>query len=387
MNYQKLASYMKNTDDPSEMIRIARKIVEDYPTIYTPLMLEKMREDVNNYIPAATPHEKENMLYRSVYDFWAFGCTVDEEFFLRFYEKTDAEKQEYLVTRLRDIYVHHLNSGGGEERINLLGDKYRFYKKLEPFFLRDVIEVSSEQDFPAFESFVKKHSEFVIKPSDFYCGIGVRKATLQDYNNDPHYAFETILNEGKAIKDRHPSRNGKMVLEEIIQQDPTLKALHPNSVNAVRASAVRGKDGKIHLFHPWIKVGVNGTFVASAALDGFDAEIDPETGVVITDGYQENGSVYQVHPNTGIRIKGLQIPKWNELIELVDELMKKLPEYGYIGWDLVLTPKGWCVMEGNYSGEFTYQMINNRGYKKEFEELIGWKYEKQYWWQEHGIKF
>ena len=83
----------------------------------------------------------------------------------------------------------------------------------------------------------------------------------------------------------------------------------------------------------------------------------------------------------------MQIPKWNELIELVDELMKKLPEYGYIGWDLVLTPKGWCVMEGNYSGEFTYQMINNRGYKKEFEELIGWKYEKQYWWQEHGIKF
>ena len=27
-------------------------------------------------------------------------------------------------------------------------------------------------------------------------------------------------------------------------------------------------------------------------------------------------------------------------------------------------------------------MINGRGYKKDFEELIGWKYDKEYWWQD-----
>ena len=62
--------------------------------------------------------------------------------------------------------------------------------------------------------------------------------------------------------------------------------------------------------------------------------------------------------------------------------MEELSTYGYVGWDLVLTPQGWCVMEGNYSGEFIFQMINGRGYKKEFEELIGWKYEKEFWWME-----
>jgi len=39
-------------------------------------------------------------------------------------------------------------------------------------------------------------------------------------------------------------------------------------------------------------------------------------------------------------------------------------------------------MEGNYSGEFTFQLINGRGYKKEFEELIDWKYEKTFWWED-----
>ena len=153
------------------------------------------------------------------------------------------------------------------------------------------------------------------------------------------------------------------------------------SVNGIRATAVKDKNGKIHIYHPWIKAGVGGTFVASAALDGFDAEVDSETGVVITHGYQENGTEYRVHPDSGITIKGFQIPKWDELKKLVEDIMNELPAYRYVGWDLVLTPRGWCVMEGNYSGEFSFQFINGRGYKTEFEELIDWKFDKDFWWE------
>lgn len=39
------------------------------------------------------------------------------------------------------------------------------------------------------------------------------------------------------------------------------------------------------------------------------------------------------------------------------------------------------MYESNYSGEFMFQLINGRGYKREFEELIGWKFDKEYWWQ------
>ena len=160
-----------------------------------------------------------------------------------------------------------------------------------------------------------------------------------------------------------------------------MAVLHRESVNAIRATAVRGKDGKIHVYHPWIKVGMNGTFVASAVLNGFDAEIDAKTGVVISDGYQESGRVYECQPDTGIRMKGFQIPRWDEMLVMVDELMARMPEYGYIGWDLVLTKDGWVVMEGNYNGDFMFQLINGRGYRREFEELIGWKLDKEFWWQ------
>lgn len=382
MAYEKLADYIRVTDDHNEMVALGRRIAADYKEIYTPLMMEKMYEGVESYIPAEDPEWKEEMVFRSIYDFWVYGCNVNEEFYLHFNQKTDAEKREYLVDRMRYVYINHLNSGGGSDRVLLLEDKYKLYRHLQPYYLRDVIEISQEDDFPLFESFVKKHREFVVKPSNFYYGIGVHKVSLNDCNTDIRTVFENLLKEAAMTHERHPSQQQKMVLEELIEQDESLAMLHPSSVNAIRATAVKGADGNIHLFHPWIKVGVNGTFVASAALDGFDAEIDPETGIVITDGYQESGNVYSVHPNSGITIKGFQIPKWNELLALVDELMAKLPEYRYIGWDLVLTPKGWCVMEGNYSAEFTFQLINNRGYKKEFEELIGWSYSGDYWWQD-----
>ena len=386
-----IRDYLKITDDPKEIREIAERLVKDITinirggikTFYTPLMLSKMDEEIQHYAPETTPEEREELRYKFIYDYWVYGCTVDEEFYLHLKDKNDAEKREYMVRQIRNIYVQHLNWDAGPKRVEKLEDKYRLYQILKPYYKRDVIEIRTLDDLELFTDFAKKHDVFVVKPADFSFGIGVHKFSMNGFDGDYKAAMESILSEGEAIHEKHPSKVSRMVLEELIDQDESLAVLHRNSVNGIRATAVRGKDGKIHIFHPWIKAGVGGTFVASAALDGFDAEIDDKTGVVITDGYQESGNVYKVHPDSGITIKGFQIPKWDELVEFVDEIMAALSGYNYVGWDLVLTPTGWCVMEGNYSGEFTFQLINGRGYKKEFEELIGWKYDKEFWWEDN----
>ena len=385
MDYSIVSNYMRITDDPAEMVIIAKQIAQALPNLYTPIMMEKMFEGVERHIPNETPEKKEEMVYRAIYDWWGYGCNVDEEFYLHFDIKTDAEKREYLADIERSKYFDHLNSGGSREIYNILCDKFFLYQRLKPYYMRDMIEIQSEEDFPSFEAFVTVHDTFVVKPLDYWGGRGVHKVSLSDFNHDARAAFESILSEGVAINQRHSGRQPKMVLEELIEQDPALAVLHPNSLNAVRATAVRGKDGKIHLYHPWIKVGMNGTFVASAVFDGFDAEIDPETGIVISDGYQESGKVVAVHPDSGIRMKGFQVPRWDELVSLVDELMEQMPEFGYIGWDLALTPDGWTVVEGNYSGDFMFQLIHGRGFRKEFEDLIGWKMNKRYWWEKDPI--
>ena len=380
-----LADYLKITENVDEMIEIAHRIINEVDAvrkIYTPLMMEKMREEIIHYLGEPLIDEEiDRIVYRCIYDFWVYGCTVDEEFYLNLLEKTDREKREYMVGHLRNAYVRHLNWAAGPDRVQKLEDKYRLYQHLKPYYKREIIEISTLDDLEKFTEFADKHKEFVVKPADFTFGIGVHKFSMSSFGEDYQLAMESILDEGQKIHSKHPSKTTKMVLEELIKQDESLSILHRGSVNGIRATAVRGKDGNIHIYHPWIKVGIGGTFVASAALNGFDAEIDPETGIVITDGYQENGNVYQIHPDSGILIKGFQIPQWDELIAFVDEIMNELPNYRYVGWDLVLTPNGWCVMEGNYSGEFSFQFINRQGYRKEFEELIGWKFDKDFWWQ------
>ncbi len=384
-----LKEWLKITEDPNQIrelgIRISQEVTintgGNIRKFYNPLMLSKMLEEIAHYAPETTPEEREEMLWRFIYDYWVYGCSVDEEFYLHLKDKNDLEKREYMTRRFRHLYVRHLNMAAGPERIEKLEDKYRAYKMLEPYYKREVIEVRGMNDLAVFEDFARRFNVFVVKPADYSFSIGVHKFHMDKFDGDYKGALQSILDEGKAINKKHPSKTTKMVLEELIEQDESLAVLHRESVNAIRATAVRAKDGKIHIYHPWIKVGLGGTFAATAAGDGFDAEIDGKTGIIITDGYQENGKVYKTHPDSGITIKGFQIPKWNELVKFVDEIMNAIPDYGYVGWDIVLTPDGWCIMEGNYSGEFIFQLINGHGYKKEFEELIDWKYEKEFWWE------
>lgn len=326
-------------------------------------------------------------MYCSIYDYWVYGNNIEEEFFYGFYKKKHAEKSTYMTNRVKNVYADYLCCGDARVPFEIrkpimdqLEKKYDCYKLLEPYYKRDIIEIIDSNDYSKFEKFVSNHPVFVAKPSDFWWGLGVHKVDLANYESI-EACFIDLLNEGSKIQSRHPSRDSSIVLEELIIQSEGLAALHPSSINGIRVTTVRDKNGNIVIHHPWIKVGCGGQFVASAALDGFDAEIDAQTGIIISDGVSENGSVYKKHPNTGITIKGYQIPKWNELKEFVNELMAEVPSYGYIGWDLVLTDNGWVVMEANYSGECMWQLIRGEGGKKEIEELIGWEMDADFWWQ------
>lgn len=378
---------IKITENKNEMMEIGKQIVRDHPDIYTPLMVDKIKERIIAEFPKLDDLSLDKFLYCSIYDYWVYGNNIDEEFYYEFYKKSHAEKSEYMTNRIRNIYMDKICCGNervdSDTRQNIIDQlemKYKCYKLLEPYYKREIIEINDENDFPLFSDFASRHREFVVKPSDFCYGIGVHKVLLSDYS-DVNDAFTSILQEGYDINNRHPSRSSSIVLEELIVQDEELARLHPASINAIRATAVRDRDGKIRLLHPWIKCGVNGDFIASAALNGFDALIDPETGVIISDGMSENGKIYQVHPNTNIRLKGFKIPKWDDLKDLIEELMNVIPQYGYVGWDMVLTHDGWVVMEANYSGEFMWQLMLHKGGKKEFEDIIGWKMDSDFWWQ------
>ena len=364
------------TDNQEEMIAIGRELFELKRDVYTEKMMATINGTIDDNMPNASPEEKERVFFRSIYNYWVYGSSIGEEFYLHFGQMSHEEKKSYITYRERFMYIYRLNN---KKDAHILNDKYEAYQLLKPYYLRDVIQIQSEEDYPTFLAFIERHPVFVVKPADLGLGLGVHKVDAGQYA-DKKALFLEILGEGSDFHKTYWGNKNSVVLEELIKQVPELERIHPASVNGVRITTVRVGD-EVHIVHPWFKVGANGSFVTSAALGTMDACIDPETGIVDTWGVKENGDMLEFHPQTGFRIPGYQIPRWDEAVELAKTLSRSLPTVGYTGWDLVLTEKGWCVMEGNFHGEFMWQMCYQRGMKKEFEEMIGWKPDKDFWWQ------
>lgn len=370
---------IKITSDKSEMAEIGRALYKKR-RLFTKVQSSTIKDTILHFLPDATDKEREDFFYRYYYDYFLYGFSVDQLFYLHLINKTHEEKQKYISHTSKFLYYSRLNKRAS---MYLLEDKYEAYKMLKSYYGREIIKINDDNDFDLFLDFISKHTEFVVKPIDLSNGLGIRKVNISQ-TEDKKQLFYEMLGAGKAFDKaqdyKWSSDYTAAVLEEVIEQDETLNKLNPSSVNGIRMTTIR-INGKVHIYHPWIKVAVGGEFVASATLGGFDACINPITGIVETNGYLESGNYIEYHPDTKVKIKGFQIPKWSELLIIAEEVANKMPDsINYVGWDFVLTPKGWVIMEGNFYGDVMWQMCYDKGMKEEFEELIGWKLEK-YWWQ------
>ncbi|HLP02509.1 MAG TPA: sugar-transfer associated ATP-grasp domain-containing protein, partial [Opitutaceae bacterium] len=125
------------------------------------------------------------------------------------------------------------------------------------------------------------------------------------------------------------------------------------------------------LYHPFLRTGVGGAVVDNGGAGGILAAIDPATGILSTDGRDEDGVYYPRHPDTGIVYRGFQIPRWAEVAELAGRLCRIVPGERYTGWDFALTPDGWVLVEANHRGQFVgFQMLTRQGCRHEFEALL-----------------
>lgn len=368
---------LKKTDDLGIQIGIGKAIVSGHPEIYqegTKASIYQLIDKLKGDSPLST----EELFYISIYDYWLYGFTTEEVFYLNLLDKSEAEKEEYISHMDRINYMHHLNRGEDE---HLLTNKFETYNLLRDYYGRKVIYIDYSSDISEFLEFFSEHDEFVIKPIGLATSIGVRKVSRKDYGYDGRAAFESILSEIGQIQSRIKWAKGfGVIVEEVIQQGEALSRLHKSSVNSVRLTTIRHGDD-IHIFYPVLRIGMGGEFLCSGAVGSILTGINVATGITETDGYNEWNEHYIVHPNTGVSLRGIPIPKWEELCDIAKEIASKFDSLRYIGWDFVYTAEDkWVVMEGNENGEFLGQIAYQRGLLKEFQKLIQWRSSKDYWW-------
>ncbi len=62
-----------------------------------------------------------------------------------------------------------------------------------------------------------------------------------------------------------------------------------------------------------------------------------------------------VHPDTGVEITGTKLPHWEYVTSKLLEVCREMAYIPYVGWDIVITERGFTVIEGNNYPDLGHQ--------------------------------
>ena len=247
-----------------------------------------------------------------------------------FYLLTDAQRATYVTRGINNRLVQLLNKPEAYYKID---NKAEFNILYKDFLRRDWLDFR-EPNFDRFCAFMEKHEEVVSKPLADACGRGIELLKKSDFA-DLKAMFDHLVAIGAGL------------LEEVIHQHPDLSAIYPCSVNTYRIVTVR-TEGEGHLIYAFIRIGNGGRFVDNLNAGGMTAPIDLETGKIQYVAYDKDHIYYDAHPMTGTAFVGYQLPFWKESVQMCLDATAVVPELGYVGWDIAVSPEGPQLIEGNY---------------------------------------
>lgn len=331
----------------------------------------RRKHKINFYIeefrgPEALKNKKYARRLRRdmIYSLFRYGSYFDE-YFLFGYEGASPEKRASFITEgIRMSYYPRMNN---PRNTNMLENKFLTYKKFKDYFAREMICIrkgteATEEKIAMLADFASRNEKYIVKPIFAAFGKGVHFDSLSNFES-LEAAFAEYAEKGAVI-------------EEIIEQDERMGVLHPQSVNTLRVPTViiKNENGEpeVRLFNPTVRIGQSGSIIDNVSAGGLTALIDPETGVIKSDGADKKGQRCECHPDTGVRFKGFQIPDWDRVREIVTDAALSIPDNHYCGWDLALSKKhGWCMVEANCTAQMGgMQFTTQEGRKAELEALI-----------------
>lgn len=164
------------------------------------------------------------------------------------------------------------------------------------------------------------------------------------------------------------------IVEEYVTQHSALASLNPGAVSIIRFYTITSPAGS-YVFAPLLTTSISKS-VSNGCQDALTTVIDINTGIVLADAVDQNKFVdYAEHPITGVPFKGMQIPYWDECIELMRRALPLASKISNIGWDFAITERGPLIIEANTIPGFNtaqyskYKWITNGyGYQPLFDE-------------------
>jgi len=279
-----------------------------------------------------------------------YNVSIVDYFVFNFWKSTEEEKQKWAGTGY--MYEYQLFMNPRKFR-SYLEDKAVFDKIYGKFMHHMAVPIEDlESDKTLVEKMLANRSgKIFFKSRGGACGKNT--------------GVEETKNMSPSSLIRYMKDNGYDMAEEFVEQHPDISKLAPTALNTVRIFTQLRPDNTVDILGARLRISVQG-ITDNLAGGNVAAVIDPATGIIVGKGVYSDitKTDEEIHPVTGLRIPGTQIPFWQECIDMVKEAALVNTDNRSIGWDIAVTSDGPDLIEGNREWcKLLYQLPTKNGLK------------------------
>lgn len=229
----------------------------------------------------------------------------------------------------------------------------------------------------SFLKLVESKQKIIIKVFNGTGGNGVHRI---EFVNDAYYLDDMEINSDQITKFIE-NLDYYLIMEHLVQADYSNK-IYPGTINTIRIiTMIDPKTNEIIIPIAVHKFGSDKTKPADNVWKGgMTAQVDLKTGQIKRPALHldKNKKIEwkEFHPDTGVKIEGTIIPNWNEILNELRYIARKMDYIKYIGWDIVVTNNGIKIIEGNTCSDVNILQIH--------EPLLG-KQEVRDFYRYYGV--
>ena len=203
---------------------------------------------------------------------------------------------------------------------------------------------------------VLSNKKTILKPINDGGGHGVHLIELNEKNS---YIDYEKVDEKDIIQFIKNSKN--CIVTEYVKQAKYSENIFDKTVNTIRIITIRNpKTGKVSIpcaVHRFGNANTKG--VDNVSSGGYVTEINIDNGKLGLTKKLSDLKPIEVHPNSKAKIKDVIIPNWKKIIADIIDVANKFPYLKFIAWDVVVTEKGFYILEANTSSSLELFQIFN----------------------------
>lgn len=189
--------------------------------------------------------------------------------------------------------------------------------------------------------------DLFIKPTNLYCGEGVER---WEYVEVCHKwkRVDTFLTHSEFVSYcRQLANKYQLIVQPRLRNHPSFEQFSNGALCTLRVIFYHLPKTKPALFQSCFRMPVGMGEADNFNAGGIAAGVSERGKLGVAVGKDVRAGLFTHHPDTRARIEGVDLPYWQQVVDLALLAHERLGAPCFVGWDIALTIDGPIVLEGN----------------------------------------